>query len=211
MCDRTPEQELCSHRVCQHQLEVSFSHHAWRERIDAMKARFVPGRIIRGLLIIFALLGAPHLLRVITNSPSLNDLYPVWLGSRELLVHHRNPYSRQLNAEIQAAFYGAPLPPGDYQEKECCFAYPVYVSFLLAPGLATSFSTLSLVVLWFLASATAASVACWWTATRRGVVSAWWAIPLVVVSPPRRARTRASPVDIAGCGTPVDGSRSSPL
>lgn len=149
-----------------------------------MKARLILGRIIRGLLIIFALLGAPHLLRVITASPSLNDLYPIWLGSRELLVHHRNPYSRELNTEIQAAFYGAPLPPGDYEDKQCCFAYPVYVAFLLAPGWATTFSTLSLVVLWFLALATAASVACWWAATRSAAVSPWWAIPLVVVSPP---------------------------
>jgi len=149
-----------------------------------MKARFILGRIIRGLLVIFALLGAPHLLRVITASPSLNDLYPIWLGSRELLVHHRNPYSPELNTEIQAAFYGAALPPGDYQQRECCFAYPVYVSFLLAPGLATTFPSLSLAVLWLLALATAASVACWWAATRRGAVSVWWAILLVVVSPP---------------------------
>lgn len=42
-----------------------------------MKARFILGRVIRGLLIIFALLGAPHLLRVITASPPLNDLYPI--------------------------------------------------------------------------------------------------------------------------------------
>jgi glycosyl transferase family 87 len=142
------------------------------------------GRILRGLLIMFALLGTQHLLRVIFASPSLNDLYPIWLGSRELLVHHRNPYSRELNAEIQTAFYGAPLPPGDNEEKQCCFAYPVYVSFLLAPALGSSFQSVSRVVLWLLVLATAASVACWLAVIGRSVVSLWLAIPLVVVSPP---------------------------
>lgn len=108
----------------------------------------------------------------------------IFIRYRELLVHCANPYSRQLDTEIQAAFYGAPLPPGDDREKECCFVYPVYVTFLLAPGLETTFSTFSRVVLWLLALATAASVACWWAATRRGATSPWRAIPLVVVSPP---------------------------
>ena len=25
-----------------------------------------------------------------------SDLYPRWLGARELLLHHRNPYSREI-------------------------------------------------------------------------------------------------------------------
>jgi len=146
--------------------------------------RFVVGRIIRGLLITFSLLGTPHFIRLIAASPSLNDLYPIWLGSRELLVHHRNPYSRELNADIQSAFYGSPLPPGENREKECCFAYPVYISFLLAPALGATFSTVSLVALWLLALATATSVVCWRAVIGRGVVPLWLAIPLVVVSPP---------------------------
>ena len=149
-----------------------------------MKARLILGRIIRGLLIIFALLGTHHLLRVILSSPTLNDLYPIWLGSRELLVHRRNPYSRELNIEIQSAFYGAALPPGDFEDKQCCFAYPVYVSFLLAPGVASSFAKVSLIVLWLLAASTAVSVACWWAVTGHRLASLGLVIPLVVVSPP---------------------------
>jgi len=163
---------------------VPHTDHSSRERIGAMKTRLVLGRIIRGLLIIFALLGTHHLLRVIFASPSLNDLYPIWLGSRELLVHHRNPYSREVNTQIQAAFYGTPLPPGDYEDKECCFAYPVYVSFLLAPGVASSFPKVSLVVLWLLAAATAVSGAGWWAVTGHDAASLGLVIPLVLVSPP---------------------------
>jgi len=155
-----------------------------RERIGAMKARLILGRIIRGLLIIFALLGTHHLLRVIFTPSSLNDLYPIWLGSRELLVHHRDPYSRALNIEIQTAFYGAALPPGYYEDKECCFAYPVYVSFLLAPGVGSSFPKVSLVVLWLLTVATAVSIGCWWTVAGHGTESLLLVMPLVLVSPP---------------------------
>src|SRR4030081_1704514 len=40
---------------------------------------------------------------------NLCDLYPRWLGARELLLHHRNPYSHEVTVEIQQGFYGRPL------------------------------------------------------------------------------------------------------
>ena len=150
----------------------------------ATKPRLVIGRSIRILLIIFALLGTPHLLRMIFASPALNDLYPVWLGTRELLVHHRNPYSLEMSRRIQASFYGDPLPPGDYEDKECCFAYPVYVSFLLAPSIGSSFPKVSLAALLLLAAATAISVVCWWAVTGHSAGYLTLAIPLVIMSPP---------------------------
>lgn len=66
---------------------------------------------------------------------NLSDLYPRWLGSRELLLHHRDPYSAEITREIQAGYYGRPLDPSraeDPKDKQA-FAYPVYVAILLAP------------------------------------------------------------------------------
>lgn len=121
----------------------------------ALHTRSIVGGVIRAVLIVFALSGTPHLVRVIFNQPSLSDLYPVWLGSRELLVHHRNPYSPDISREIQIAFYGAELGPGDHPDQECCFAYPVYVSVILAPSVKSDFPSLQPAALIFLAVVTA--------------------------------------------------------
>jgi Glycosyltransferase family 87 len=66
---------------------------------------------------------------------NLSDLYPRWLGSRELLLHGRDPYSSEITREIQAGYYGRVLDRGrtDDPKDEERFAYPVYVAFLLAP------------------------------------------------------------------------------
>ena len=49
---------------------------------------------------------APHqrVDAAVKHSPrgNLSDLYPRWLGSRELLLHHRDPYSKEIAREIQA-------------------------------------------------------------------------------------------------------------
>src|SRR5690242_7670472 len=36
----------------------------------------------------------------------MGDLYPRWVGTRELLLHGRDPYSADVSHEIQIAFYG---------------------------------------------------------------------------------------------------------
>jgi hypothetical protein len=51
---------------------------------------------------------------------NLFDLYPRWLGARELLLHGRSPYSAEVTREIQAGYYGRPLDlsrPGDPGER----------------------------------------------------------------------------------------------
>ena len=66
---------------------------------------------------------------------NLSDLYPRWLGARELLLHRRNPYGDDITIEIQKGYYGRALDlarPNDPKDREG-FAYPVYVVFLLAP------------------------------------------------------------------------------
>ncbi len=150
----------------------------------ALKIRSILGGMIRALLIVFALAGAPHLLRIISNPPALNDLYPVWLGSRELLVHHRNPYSPEISREIQTAFYGTALGPGPHPDRQCCFAYPVYVSFLLAPTVESDFPRLQLVAVIFLTGATASSSICWNAVTRRRARDLTFILPLILISPP---------------------------
>ena len=152
--------------------------------INEPKTRSILGALLRAFLILFAVAGTPHLLRIVREPPSLTDLYPVWLGSRELLLDHRNPYSPEVSREIQVAFYGKELGPGDHPDQQCCFAYPAYVSFLLAPTINADFDDARRIMLFLLSALTAASVICWHVVTRRG--SSWLALTtlLVLVSPP---------------------------
>jgi hypothetical protein len=75
---------------------------------------------------------------------NLSDLYPRWLGARELLLHGRDPYSAGVTREIQAGFYGRPLDPSrpDEPPDEEGFAYPVYVVFFLAPTIGLPFEVI---------------------------------------------------------------------
>ena len=59
-----------------------------------------------------------------------SDLYPRWLGARELLWHHRSPYSGEVTREIQLGFYGRTVDPLDRKDMldSEAFAYPVYVA-----------------------------------------------------------------------------------
>jgi hypothetical protein len=72
------------------------------------------------------------------------DLYPRWVGARELLLHGRNPYGPEVSGEIQMAFYGHIIVQ-DYRDTghkvidEQRFAYPVYVVFLMAPFMYVDF------------------------------------------------------------------------
>jgi hypothetical protein len=94
---------------------------------------------------------------------NLSDLYPRWLGARELLLHQRNPYSDEVALEIQKGYYGRaldPSRPGDPKDRQG-FAYPVYVVFLLAPLVGFSFHTVQLFFYWLLIAVTAATVPLW--------------------------------------------------
>lgn len=76
----------------------------------------------------------------------MGDLYSPWVGTRELLLHRRNPYGPEVSHEIQRVFYGHAI----YQKygesgieivNEQRFAYPVYVVFLMAPTIYLDFAT----------------------------------------------------------------------
>jgi len=99
---------------------------------------------------------------------NLSDLYPRWLGARELLLHRRNPYSPEITREIQRGFYGRPLTannPADPKDQEG-FAYPLYVVFLLAPTVLMPFETARLVLKGVLLALTVASVPMWFYVLR---------------------------------------------
>ena len=97
-----------------------------------------------------------------------SDLYPRWLGAREMLLHGRDPYGADLTREIQTGFYGRPLDPrnpGDPVARES-FVYPVYVAFLLAPTVTFPFHTVSEIFRWLLLAAIAFSLPLWMYALR---------------------------------------------
>lgn len=104
---------------------------------------------------------------------NLSDLYPRWLGARELLLHGRDPYSPELTREIQAGFYGRPLPPDapggrNYQQG---FYYPVYVAFLLAPTIDLPFDVVRKGFFWALLGFTVVTIPLWLRVLR-------WPLPL---------------------------------
>jgi hypothetical protein len=71
-----------------------------------------------------------------------SDLYPRWLGSRELLLHGRDPYSKDVTRDIQIGFYGRALDPAKKSDpiQQESFVYPVYTVFLFAPTIYLPFS-----------------------------------------------------------------------
>ena len=94
---------------------------------------------------------------------NLSDLYPRWLGARELLLHRRNPYGEDITLEIQKGYYGRALDssrPNDPKDREG-FAYPAYVVFLLAPLVGFPFDTVRTFFHWLLIVITVGSVWLW--------------------------------------------------
>jgi len=76
----------------------------------------------------------------------MGDLYPRWVGTRDLLLYGRNPYGPEVSHEIQIAFYGHAVgqtygEPGKSIVDEQRFAYPVYVVFLMAPTVFADFAS----------------------------------------------------------------------
>src|ERR1051326_5448171 len=83
---------------------------------------------------------------------NLSDLYPRWLGARELLLRGRNPYSAEITREIQQGYYGRALDPARAEDPkdQQGFAYPAYVVFLLAPASGLPFEEVQIAFRWLL-------------------------------------------------------------
>jgi hypothetical protein len=110
---------------------------------------------------------------------NLSDLYPRWLGARELLVHHRDPYAAEITREIQIGYYGRPLDPTRKNDPidQQGFAYPIYVVLMLAPAVTLPFPTVHRIVFWLFVVLTTMSVPLWlgtlrWRLSRAATVVA---------------------------------------
>ena len=104
---------------------------------------------------------------------NLSDLYPRWIGARELLLHGRNPYGADVSREIQAGYYGRPLDParaGDPKDEQG-FAYPAYVVFFLAPTIGLRFAIVQRCFFWILVILICATIPVWLRILR-------WSVPL---------------------------------
>jgi hypothetical protein len=96
-----------------------------------------------------------------------NDFYPLWLTSREGLLHHRNPYAPEITKQIQIGLFGRPLdgdrpsdPPVRYRE----FAYPAFVDLILWPLAYLAFPIVRLLLASLLPILTGAGVLLWFKA-----------------------------------------------
>ena len=106
-----------------------------------------------------------------TLKAELGDLYSPWVGTRDLLLYKRNPYSPEVSHEIQMAFYGRILTQGpDISAQSAVdeqrFAYPVYVVFLMAPTVNLTFAEVQTWAPVVLALLTAIGVLLWFDTAR---------------------------------------------
>ena len=92
-----------------------------------------------------------------------SDLYPRWLGAREVLLRGRDPYSPDVTREIQIGFYGRALNPQKSSDPAVpeSFVYPLYVVFLLAPSITLPFVIVQEIFRWLLLFCLACSVPLW--------------------------------------------------
>lgn len=119
---------------------------------------------------------------------NLSDLYPRWLGARELLLHRRDPYSAEITREIQAGYYGRVLDPDrphDPKDQQA-FAYPLFVVWLLAPMVGLPFWIAQRLTLIVLVALTVLSVFVWletldWSLPFHGKIA--WALLTVSCLP----------------------------
>lgn len=66
-----------------------------------------------------------------------NDFYSRWMGARELLLRSQDPYSDDVTREIQMGMFGQLVPP---EQDQVAFAYPLYVTMILAPLVTLSYA-----------------------------------------------------------------------
>lgn len=114
---------------------------------------------------------------------NLSDLYPRWLGARELLRNHRNPYSSEVTQEIQQGYYGRPLDPNraDDPKDQQGFVYPAYVVFLMAPTVDWPFERVQSGFRWLLFGLAVVSVVLWFRVLTWRPSILWIGITIILV------------------------------
>jgi len=94
---------------------------------------------------------------------NFSDLYPRWMGARELLLYGHDPYSLEVTREIQLGYYGRALDPTHAADPkdEQRFVYPLYVVFFLAPFVHLPFEVVRRIFTLLLAGLVAWAVFLW--------------------------------------------------
>lgn len=95
-----------------------------------------------------------------------NDLYQIWLSTREWFARGSSPYSPQVTEQIQLGLYGRTLDPRRLSDPidRRTFPYPIFVDLLFWPAASVSFVTLRVVFVCVLAGITLVSIL-WWART----------------------------------------------
>jgi Glycosyltransferase family 87 len=98
-----------------------------------------------------------------TTRGNFSDLYPRWVGTRELLLHGQDPYSPEITREAQLGFYGSPQEPDGYGDRnyQQGFYYPVYVALFFAPTVDLPFKTVRTLFFWTMLCLTVATIPLW--------------------------------------------------
>ncbi len=91
------------------------------------------------------------------------DFYPIWLTSREGLLHHRDPYDTEITRQIQIGLFGHPMDAHGYAvtPDPRAFANPAFAVLLSWPLALLSFSVVRNGLVVILSAATALSVVFW--------------------------------------------------
>src|ERR1700756_1774860 len=96
-----------------------------------------------------------------------NDLYPIWMTTREMVAHKTNPYSAAMEHPIETGLYGRPLDrqnPSDATVNYRGFSYPLYTDILAVPLALLPFRALQIAMSVLLPLIVGVGVARWCTA-----------------------------------------------
>jgi hypothetical protein len=97
------------------------------------------------------------------------DFYPIWLTTREALLHHRDPYAAEMTRQIQTDLFGHSLEagnPGDPPPDYRAFSYPAIADILFWPLALLPFAVVRVMLGVLLPLLTACSLVLWLRALR---------------------------------------------
>lgn len=109
----------------------------------------------------FAVVIAPFRLVAADSRSVPQDLYPVWYASRQVVLHHTDPYSAEIKQQIQMAMLGHTVADDDPVNQQR-FAYPIYATLFFAPLALLPFPAAHALALLASVALTALSVFWWW-------------------------------------------------